>query len=154
MDLLKSILHNTLIVIVGFAVAFVGTRVDALFNLDTVALPFSIRLAVALLAVGFLVRTWATYHFYQRRIKMISLTPQSALVTSGPFRFSRNPLYLGGNVFIFFGASLFLASPTALIFTLLHLPFVDLFIRREEKQLEKQFGEEWTRYKNRVCRRL
>jgi protein-S-isoprenylcysteine O-methyltransferase Ste14 len=29
---------------------------------------------------------------------------------------------------------------------------MDLFIRREEKQLEKKFGEEWERYKQRVRR--
>jgi protein-S-isoprenylcysteine O-methyltransferase Ste14 len=85
-------------------------------------------------------------------MKVISLVPQQALVTSGPFRFSRNPLYLGGNVFIFFGAALLLGSPTALVFTAIHLPLVDLFIRREEKQLEQTFGEAWVRYKHQVRR--
>ena len=69
-------------------------------------------------------------------MKVISLEPQKTLITSGPYRFSRNPLYLGGNVFIFFGAALLLGSPSALLITAIHLPFVDLFIRREEKQLE------------------
>lgn len=56
---------------------------------------------------------------------MISLEPRATLVTSGPYRFSRNPLYLGGNVFIFSGSALLLGSPTALVATLLHLPLVD-----------------------------
>ena len=76
--------------------------------------------------------------------------PQKALITSGPYRFSRNPLYLGGNVFIFFGAASLVGSPVALFITLIHLPFVDLFIRREERQLEKDFGEAWISYKNHV----
>lgn len=154
MNLFKSILHNSFVVIVGFAVAFAGARIDTLFNLDAVVFPFSIPLAIALLAVGFFLRAWATYYFYRHHMKVISLAPQSAFITSGPFRFSRNPLYVGGNVFIFFGASLFLGSSTALLFTLLHLPLVDFFIRREEKQLEKRFGEEWTRYKHQVRRWL
>ena len=83
---------------------------------------------------------------------MISLEPQKALITSGPYGFSRNPLYLGGNVFIFFGAALSLGSPAALFITAIHIPLVDLFIRREERQLERQFGEAWIRYKDRVRR--
>ena len=85
-------------------------------------------------------------------MKVISLAPQKTLITSGPYRFSRNPLYLGGNVFIFFGAMLLFGSATGLFITAIHLPFVDLFIRREEKQLEKDFGEQWMRYKKQVGR--
>jgi protein-S-isoprenylcysteine O-methyltransferase Ste14 len=85
---------------------------------------------------------------------LISLSPQRALITSGPYRFSRNPLYLGGNAFIFLGAALLLGSPTALFITLIHLPLVDLFVRREEKQLATDFGDEWLRYRQQVRRWL
>jgi ribosome-binding protein aMBF1 (putative translation factor) len=51
-----------------------------------------------------------------------------------------------------FGTSLLLSSPTALFITAIHLPLIDLFIRREEKQLERKFGVEWVRYKQRVRR--
>jgi len=105
-----------------------------------------------LLAAGFLLRVWATFHFYQQRMKVISLKPQQALLTSGPYRFSRNPLYLGGNVFIFFGAALVLGSPAALVITAAHLPLVDWFIRLEERQLERQFGDAWVHYRSRVRR--
>jgi protein-S-isoprenylcysteine O-methyltransferase Ste14 len=104
------------------------------------------------LIAGFLLRVWATFHFYRHQMKVISLEAQSALIVSGPYSFSRNPLYLGGNVFIFLGASLVLGSPGALFITVAHLPLVDLFIRREEKQLEQKFGDEWKRYKERVRR--
>jgi protein-S-isoprenylcysteine O-methyltransferase Ste14 len=82
---------------------------------------------------------------------VISLKPQKTLITSGPYRFSRNPLYLGEQ-FIFFGAALLVGSPSAVVITALHLPLVDLPIRREERQLEKDFGEDWARYKNQVRR--
>jgi protein-S-isoprenylcysteine O-methyltransferase Ste14 len=85
-------------------------------------------------------------------MKIISLVPQKWLVTTGPYHFSRNPLYLGGDVFIFFGAALFLGSPAGLMITALHLPLVDRFIRREERQLEREFGVEWIRYKNQIRR--
>jgi protein-S-isoprenylcysteine O-methyltransferase Ste14 len=38
--------------------------------------------------------------------------------------------------------------------TVIHLPFVDLFIRREERQLERDFVEERLEYRNRVRRWL
>jgi len=153
-NLLKSILHNIGVVVVGFGVAWIGTLIDALLGVgefhDTTASVAS----WVLLAMGFLLRAWATFHFYMHRMRVIALMPQSALITSGPYRFSRNPLYLGGNVFIFFGAALLFGSPAALILTALHLPLMDRFIQREEAQLEQTFGADWLRYKARVRRWL
>jgi protein-S-isoprenylcysteine O-methyltransferase Ste14 len=103
-NLLKSILHN--------------------LGLSALAFPLAKAGALFLLGLGFLVRLWATFHFYVHNMRVISLEPQSTLITSGPYRFSRNPLYLGGNVFIFFGAALLLGSPTALVVTALHIPLI------------------------------
>lgn len=85
-------------------------------------------------------------------MRVIDLKPQKKLITSGPYRFSRNPLYLGGNIFIFLGASLVMGTPSGVILTFLHLPLVDLMVRREERQLEKSFGKEWLEYKEKVQR--
>jgi protein-S-isoprenylcysteine O-methyltransferase Ste14 len=153
-DLLKSVLHNIGVVAVGFGVAFLGRGLDFLLGITNLRPLVAALAGAVLLAVGFLLRAWATFHFYEQRMKVISLSPQQTLITSGPYRFSRNPLYLGGNVFIFFGASLVVGSPSALLITAVHIPLVDLFIRREEKQLEQTFGEEWRRYKDRVRRWL
>jgi protein-S-isoprenylcysteine O-methyltransferase Ste14 len=151
-DLLKSILHNLGVVAVGFGIAFVGSRIDRLLGIHAFGSAYAAAAGSLLVAAGFLLRVWATFHFYQHRMKVISLGPQQALITSGPYRFSRNPLYLGGNVFIFFGAALVLGSPAALVITAAHLPLVDLFIRREERHLERQFGDAWTRYLSHVRR--
>lgn len=153
-SLFKSILHNIGVVLVGLGIAWIGTRLDSLLRISEFHSLITTAAAWLLLIIGFLLRVWATFYFYERQMKVISLTPQKTLITSGPYRFSRNPLYLGGNVFIFFGAALLLGSPTALIITAVHLPLVDLFIRREEKQLERDFGEQWLRYKQQVRRWL
>jgi protein-S-isoprenylcysteine O-methyltransferase Ste14 len=47
-----------------------------------------------------------------------------------------------------------LGSPAALIVTAVHPPLLDLFIRREERQLETRFGEAWVQYRRRVRRWL
>jgi protein-S-isoprenylcysteine O-methyltransferase Ste14 len=153
-NLLKSTLHNVGVVIVGLGVAYLGRMVDLLFGVSAFVSPLAKAGALLLLVLGFLVRLWATFHFYVHNMRVISLEPQTTLITSGPYRFSRNPLYLGGNVFIFFGAALLLRSPTALVVTALHIHLMDRFIRREEKQLERHFGDEWRSYKRRVRRWL
>jgi len=153
-SLLKSVFHNTGVVIVGLGLAFLGTVVDSLLGVSRFASPLTNEMGVGLVALGFVVRAWATFYFYEHGMRVISLQPQRALITDGPYRFSRNPLYLGGNVFIFFGAALFVGSPTALVTTALHMALVDRFIRREEAQLEQTFGAEWQSYKKRVRRWL
>lgn len=153
-NLLNSILHNIGVLIVGLGVAWVGTLIDALLGVGEFHGTPTTFAGWLLLAAGFLLRAWATFHFYAHRMRVIALEPQTALITSGPYRFSRNPLYLGGNVFIFFGAALLLGSPSALVLTALHLPLMDRFVRREETQLELTFGADWLRYKAEVRRWL
>jgi protein-S-isoprenylcysteine O-methyltransferase Ste14 len=153
LSLLKSILHNIGVVVVGLGFAYLGTRVDVLLGIRRFHSFLTTTVGQLLVIIGFLLRVWATVHFYQQRMKVISLVPQRALITSGPYRFSRNPLYLGGNVFVYFGA-LLLGSPAALVLTILHLRLVDRMIRREEKQLAQDFGSEWRAYTNRVRRWL
>lgn len=148
----KSILHNIGVILVGFIFAFVGSRLDLLLGLKHFKSFLTLLIGISFLIIGFLLRVWATYYFYKYQMRVIDLKPQKKLITSGPYHFSRNPLYLGGNVFIFLGASLVIGTPMGVIVTFLHLPVVDVMIRREEKQLEKVFGKEWIEYKKSVRR--
>jgi protein-S-isoprenylcysteine O-methyltransferase Ste14 len=151
---LKSIVHNCGVLIVSFAVAYLGIAIDNLFGARNFSsAPFGL-VGSLLLGLGFFIRTWAAYHFYKHGMKVVALETQSTLITSGPYKFSRNPLYVGGNVFMFFGAGMALGSLSALVLTALHLPLMDRFIRREEKQLSEKFGEEWLAYKKQTRRWL
>ncbi len=152
--LTKSTFHNLGVVIVGFAFALLGRGIDYLLGAPNFSSVFTAILGGLFVSTGFLIRLWATSLFYERRMKVISLAPQQELVTSGPYRFSRNPLYLGGNLFVFLGAVLLLGSPSGIVLTLINILAVDVMIRREEKQLQRHFGEEWTRYRRRVRRWL
>ena len=78
----------------------------------------------------------------------------SALVTTGPFRYSRNPAYLAW-VVIYLGATLLLNSWwPLLILPMAMLSLQQYAIRREEAFLEQKFGEEYRAYKQRVRRWL
>jgi len=150
-NLFKSVLHNVGMLMVGLVFGYVGTRLDALFRLATFRSLVWVAVGSALLAIGFLIRVWATWLFYEREMSVIVLRPQRSLLTTGPYRCSRNPLYLG-ILFIFLGAVLVFGSPCGLGLTTLRLVAVYVMIRREERQLAATFGEEWQRYKN-VTRR-
>jgi hypothetical protein len=79
-NLAKSILHNISVVIVGFGVAFVGTRLDLLIALRDFRSTVAMAGGGLLLCAGFLLRAWATFYFYQLRMKVISLEPLAALL--------------------------------------------------------------------------
>jgi len=80
--------------------------------------------------------------------------PSLAIVTSGPFRFTRNPLYLGVTL-IYCGLALI--SNTWWCFVLL-VPVLLLIhfgvVAREERYLERKFGDSYRDYRARVRRYL
>jgi protein-S-isoprenylcysteine O-methyltransferase Ste14 len=80
--------------------------------------------------------------------------PSTHLVTGGPYRFTRNPMYLGLTL-LYLGATAWLNT----LWPLLLLPIVLLVmqrgvIAREEEYLERRFGQEYTDYRARVRRWL
>ncbi|MBO0734896.1 MAG: isoprenylcysteine carboxylmethyltransferase family protein, partial [Methylocapsa sp.] len=80
--------------------------------------------------------------------------PATRLVTAGPFRFSRNPLYLALTL-LYAGIAAMTNSFWALLLLVPLTVFMSLFvIRREEEHLARIFGEEYRRYKARVRRWL
>ena len=78
--------------------------------------------------------------------------PVERIATDGPFRYSRNPGYLS-MAMIYAG----IGSLANALWAILLLPAALLVIRRgvierEERYLERKFGEEYLRYKARVGR--
>jgi protein-S-isoprenylcysteine O-methyltransferase Ste14 len=79
-------------------------------------------------------------------------TGGSSLVTAGPFRHTRNPMYLGMLIWLA-GLAVLLGSLIAFPFPLLFFFVADsLLIPREERMLQKTFGEQFTSYRKRVRR--
>ncbi len=150
--LIKSAINNIPAILFGFIIAFIGSLIDLLFKITPFNSFLFFAIGILFLVIGYSIRVWATYYFYRAQMKVIVLKPQKHLITQGPFRYSRNPLYLGGNFFIFLGASLLLGTIFGILITFLHLPLINLMIKREEAQLEHQFGKQWVDYKNKVRR--
>ena len=119
-------------------------------------LPLTVRLSVgALLLLLVAVHgAWGLLTF-----KRMGTTPEpngvaTALLTSGPFRWTRNPLYLGlAILLVCFGV--LLDSAWVLGLTPVLVLLLDrLVIVKEEKRLRAQFGEEYERYSRHVRRWL
>jgi protein-S-isoprenylcysteine O-methyltransferase Ste14 len=78
----------------------------------------------------------------------------SAIVTGGPYRYTRNPMYVGMAV-LYVGIAVAAGILWALAFLPLVLLAVDrLVIAREEPYLSAKFGDEYERYRARVRRWL
>lgn len=78
--------------------------------------------------------------------------PATTVVTAGPYRYTRNPLYVGITL-IYTGIAL-LANALWALFLLPVVLVVMVYgvIKREEQYLERKFGEQYLSYKARVRR--
>ena len=80
--------------------------------------------------------------------------PTPSIIESGPYRFTRNPMYLQ-LLIVCVGFAVVLQNPWILILTLLAAwVLYALAIRPEEEYLERKFGEQYLAYKRRVPRWL
>ena len=80
--------------------------------------------------------------------------PATAIVTEGPYRFTRNPLYVGMTLVYSGITALFNALPAAMLLPLALAVMRRGVIEREERYLERKFGDEYLAYKARVRRWL
>lgn len=106
------------------------------------------------LAAGFLVGAPAVIAFRRAGTSPNPWRATSALVTSGPYRFTRNPMYLG-MLLLYLSVTCWADTLWPFFF----LPFVlgvmqVGVIRREEAYLEGLFGDEYRAYRSRVRRWL
>jgi protein-S-isoprenylcysteine O-methyltransferase Ste14 len=107
-----------------------------------------------LVASGLTLATTALILFFRRRTTVRPDRPATALVTSGPYKFTRNPMYVS-QVLMYAGLAIMWQS----VWALLLLPFVVVYIdrqviRREESHLERRFGTEYREYRARTRRWL
>ena len=111
-------------------------------------------LAIPLAVAGAALIASALGLFHRAGTDPLPMRPTTSLVFDGPYRFTRNPMYLG-MALVYAAAALLLDLPWALLL----LPAVLFVIRtrvinREERYLEARFGEPYRAYRSRVRRWL
>lgn len=105
-----------------------------------------------LLIPGVVLVSWSLIALLRAGTTTEHSKPTTHLVTTGPFRFSRNPLYAGLTA-ILIGLSLDWGNPYLLLLSLVFPLVLERWtIRPEEVYLEREFGREFTRYKSSVRR--
>ena len=113
-------------------------------------------LAGALLLAGVALDFSGLVAFVSRHTTVSPLSPRksSALVTTGIYRFTRNPMYLGLAILLTAWA-VWLAALLPLLGPVLFVLYISRFqIRPEERVLTDLFGQAYTVYTQRVCRWL
>jgi len=104
------------------------------------------------LALGVLLNLWCDRLFHHARTTVDPFEQPSSLITGGPFRISRHPMYLG-MVTLLAGLGVLLGTLSAfLVVPVFALAMDRVFIRTEEQAMEKTFGEEYREYRKRVRR--
>ena len=121
-------------------------------------LPPSVRVGAALVLVGvgacFDVAGLLAFRKAKTTVNPLAPNRSTAVVSTGVYRITRNPMYLG-MALILLGLALYLASPWALLGPLVFAAFITRFqIQPEERALTARFGAAYTAYCTQVRRWL
>ena len=107
-----------------------------------------------LLVPAVVIVVWSLVTLFRAGTTAEHSKPTTRLVTTGPFRFSRNPIYLGLSG-ILLGLSINWGSPYLIALSSLFPVVLQRWtVRPEEAYLEQEFGEEFRRYRASVRRWL
>lgn len=111
-------------------------------------------IAFFFLIIGLIIDVLSMIQFFKHKTTINPFQPQNSksLVMSGPYSYTRNPMYLGLLCFLFaFASYLSCLSPFLLIPLFINI-LTTMQIKPEEKALEKQFGSAYLDYKKKVRR--
>ena len=140
-----------LIYVGGFVL---GYLLDRAVPLTLTSWPLGEPLGWALVAVGVALMGSAVMTFRRAGTSLNPAKPTTRVVVHGPYRFTRNPMYVGW-VIVYLGCVLL----TNTVWPLVSLPVVLVLISRaviakEERYLAAKFGDAYRAYKARVRRWL
>ena len=118
-------------------------------------IPFDAPLGIAgglCLVASLALAAWAFPQFGRYQTDVRPDRPTSSIIRDGPYRYTRNPLYLALGL-LSLGVALVVGSGWMVLAVAIALAIVRIYvIRREESYLEAKFGAEYLEYKRSVRR--
>ncbi len=139
-------------VLTFIAAVFIQKRIpvsDTLFHLMITKVVGVILLIIALF---FLLRSLR--QFFLTKNTLILIKPATSLQTNGIYGITRNPMYVGLAI-VYLGITCFTGNWwNIILFPLLLLIVQEYIIKREEKYLALEFGQDYEEYKKKVRRWL
>jgi|ERR1041385_1459995 protein-S-isoprenylcysteine O-methyltransferase Ste14 len=121
-------------------------------RLSVRAYPIEAAIGVFMLVTAISIIVFARQHFVAHGTHPNPYRPTKALVDTGPFSFSRNPIYVAFLVFVlgftFVANSFWFVIAAFVLFPVLHFGVV----KREEAYLRTKFGAQYEEYCSRVRR--
>lgn len=119
--------------------------------MDVIHFPVS-WIGLPLVVIGALLNIWSSRLFKENSTTEIPTERPTSFVHEGPFRFTRNPMYLGG-VLVLLGAAFLSGTVMTFLSPLVFLAVMQvMFIPREEENMKKAFGKRYLDYTKRVRR--
>ena len=123
-------------------------------KIDLIHLPNQDLISIIILLIGVLILTNPIFKFIKSKttIDPIKFKKVNKLITSGIYKYSRNPMYLG-LLMIVISTSIFYLNIFSITTPFLFYFWINRFqIKREEIFLAEKFGNEYLLYKNKTRR--
>jgi protein-S-isoprenylcysteine O-methyltransferase Ste14 len=138
-------------IIYGVAAA-VGWALNRVIGLPLPVTPLLYNAGIILILLALAIDIWAALTFRRHRTTILPHRAARALITDGPFAWSRNPIYVG-NTMLVSGLGLILGIGWMVLAAFLAaLAVQKLAIEREERHLAHSFGAPWHDYARSVRR--
>jgi len=113
-----------------------------------------IIIGLGLIGLGFLLAFNSIARFIRAKTGVVPFSESTILIKEGFYKYTRNPMYVGMNSFLL-GLMLILNNPLNVIFLVIFFFIVrNMFVFKEEVQMEDTFGEDYLTYKGKVRRWL
>ncbi len=140
--------------VIYLAFLMIGFGADALWPAAVLPQGPQYAAGAAVIALGVALGFSAFRQFRRHNTSVKPHEPSTALITEGPYRYSRNPIYLALSL-LYAGIAIAADSPwtLALLVPLLIVMHYGVILR-EERYLERKFSDDYRRYKATVRRWL